>query len=130
MDYYKIMDRKRGNLCTLFHGTKEYGRAIPQFRFVKADVKPGVKDGTSKSTYTSGWHVIDNLQDTLDYLKSFKHIKEKVIVRCRISGKTWPKAHSPARGLVLAEYIYLCEVVMDEKEVNWYFNTKGDKNHG
>lgn len=128
MDYYKIMDvaDNPGQVKTLFHGING-SRTINRHEFIQASMKENASDGTSKSTYTAGWHVIDNLKDCLEYLKAFKNLDTKQIVRCQISGKTWPKAHSPAKGLVLAEYIYICETVMNTLECKFYVQN-GDNN--
>jgi hypothetical protein len=108
--FYKIMDRENGGLRTLFHGVNG-SRAIPPFEWIKANLKRGAIDGPNSSTYTSGWHVLETQAQAEKYLSKFKNLENKVIVKCRIGSLRWHKEHSPADGLWLAEFIYLCGVV-------------------
>lgn len=107
--WYKIVDIDRhGNAKMLFHGINR-NKVIPRHRWIQAEMKT-VKDGTSKTTYTSGWHVMKSIEDCIEYLKKFKHIENKIIIRCKIKGKIWPKNHSPA-DVWLAEWLWFEEIV-------------------
>ena len=108
--FYKIMDLKKGDLKTLFHGVNG-SRTIPIFEWIKADLKRDARDGSSTATYTSGFHVLETQAQAEKYLERFRNLENKVIVRCRIGRLRWHKEHSPADGLWLAEYMYICGVV-------------------
>jgi hypothetical protein len=107
--FYKIMDLENGALKTLFHGV-DGCRAIPQFEWVKAIIRP-VSDGSSSTVYHSGFHVLETQAQCEKYLERFRNLENKVIVKCRIGKLRWHKEHSPADGLWLAEYLFLFEVV-------------------
>lgn len=111
MECFKIMDFEDGHLKTLFHGVAG-SRIVKQWVPIHADIKFKVKDGTSKSTYTSGWHVLETKEQAMAYLHKFKNLDKKVIVKCKASGDIWKKMHSPAEGLWLAEIITIQDVVM------------------
>jgi hypothetical protein len=111
MECFKIMDFEDGKLKTLFHGLNG-SRVVKQWVPLYADMKKGVKDGTSKATYTSGWHVLETKEQAMAYLTKFKHLEKKVIVKCRAAGQIWKKLHSPAEGLWLAEIIEIRDVVV------------------
>jgi hypothetical protein len=111
MECFKIMDFEDGKLKTLFHGLNG-SRVVRQWVPLYADMKKGVKDGTGKATYTSGWHVLETKEQAMAYLTKFKHLEKKVIVKCRAAGQIWKKKHSPAEGLWLAEIIEIREIVM------------------
>ena len=58
-------------------------------------VKKRVKDGTSKTTYLSGWHILLNIEECEDYLLKFtKRLDKLKIVECEARGLR-PKTHSP-----------------------------------
>jgi hypothetical protein len=59
--------------------------------------------------------VLETLQQAIDYLGKFTHLENRVIVKCNITGDRWKKEHSPAKGLWLAEYIMIREVVLFAK---------------
>jgi hypothetical protein len=111
MECFKIMDFEDGHLKTLFHGVNG-SRIVKQWAPIHAMIKEGVKDGTSTSGYTSGWHVLETKEQAVAYLHKFKNLDKKVIVKCRATGSIWKKVHSPAEGLWLAEIIEIREVVM------------------
>jgi hypothetical protein len=109
--FYKIMDLEKGSLKTLFHGVNG-SKTLPVFEWIKANLKKGASDGTRSATYTSGFHVMETQAQAEKYLMSnFRNLENKVIVRCRVGKLRWHKEHSPADGLWLAEYMYLCGVV-------------------
>jgi len=53
---YKIFDIRDRKPCTLFHGI-DGSRTMPLDTWIEADIKQ-VKDGTSKTSYESGFHVL------------------------------------------------------------------------
>lgn len=102
---YKIVESdNRGNLKMLFHGINKSKIIAPDV-WIKADEKM-VKDGTSKTEYLSGWHVLLTHQGCVDYLSAFKnrldqlHIVEVLVKEIR------PKEHSPS-PVFLAREMYL-----------------------
>jgi hypothetical protein len=103
MYWYKIVDKdSKGRYKTLFHGT--WGcRVLPFDEWIKADCKP-VRDGSRGTKYTSGWHVMMNLNECRDYLSKFTAKKERVIIEVDVRGEIWPKKHSPSN-------VYLCEEI-------------------
>ena len=105
---YKIVDIGKGNMKTLFHG-RSGSRIIPQSQWLQAEMKL-VKDGSSKTTYLSGWHVMNSVQECVDYLVKFKHTENKAIIRCKVKGKLWSKEHSPA-DVWSAEWLWFEETV-------------------
>ena len=107
MTYYKIVDYIDSKRKTLFHGLNG-SKIIETGKWLKADIKP-VKDGTSKTTYLSGWHIVPTEQECHDYLKKFKNIDNKAIIRV-LAKNLRPKAHSPA-NVYLAEWMKIEEIV-------------------
>ena len=102
--YYRIMDYENGNIKTLFHALNG-SRTVPMFQWLQAKVAE-VSDGKNGTKYTSGWHVYDNHNECMKYLRIFKNIKKKVIVRCKVKGTLRWKVHSKS-NVQLAEYIYI-----------------------
>lgn len=100
--WYKIVDEIKGQIKTLFHG---YGgeRKIPTAKWIFADVKI-VSDGKG-TQYISGFHIITTHEECVDYLKRFKNIEPKRIVKC-IAKSIRPKSHS-RHSVYLAEMMYL-----------------------
>ena len=101
--WYKIVDYENDNYKTLFHGINK-SRVLKFGEWLEADIKP-VKDGTSKTTYMSGWHIMPDYKSTIEYLKAFKHVSKKRILKCR-ARNVWPKAHSRS-DVFLAQFIYI-----------------------
>jgi hypothetical protein len=99
--WFKIVDKEKDVYKTLFHGING-SRILKIKEWLKADRKL-VKDGTSKTIYESGWHIAPSLKECQDYLKYFKHIKKKAIVKCEAK-VIWPKAHS-RHNIFLAEWL-------------------------
>lgn len=109
------MDKDRqGNLKTLFHGL-DGSRKIPLGKWLKATIKP-VKDGSSKTTYLSGWHIVPSEKECLEYLKYFKNIESKVIVKCRAKN-IWPKKHSK-HNIFLSKYIIIDGVLHEYNKMS------------
>jgi len=102
MKAYKIVEVVNGEIKTLFHGLNG-SRTIPTGEWLKADMKM-VKDGTSNTTYLSGWHVLPTKKDCEDYMKRFtRRIDLLQIVECEVEN-IWKKEHSLS-PVLLAEYI-------------------------
>jgi len=105
---YKIMEKKNDSVKTLFHGINR-SRTVSLGKWLQADVKE-VTDGSKNSTYISGWHMLPTHKECVAYLEKFRHKDNKVIVKCRTKGKTWPKTQSRA-NVILSEWIYLEAIV-------------------
>lgn len=104
MDYYKIVDVVDGNVRTLFHGLNG-SKTIPRKEWLKADRKL-VRDGTSKTWYESGWHILETKKECEEYLKKFTHVEHKQILKCKARGEIRPKEHSPS-NVFLADEIWI-----------------------
>jgi hypothetical protein len=100
--WYKIVDEvKPGVFKTLFHGVN--GSRVLNFgEWLTAEIKD-VKDGSSKHTYKSGWHIVPTYEECLIYLQKFRNVDKKRIVRCHAKN-IWPKSHI-RHNIHLAEYI-------------------------
>ena len=67
-------------------------------------------DGSGGTKYTSGWHVMMDLDECRRYLSKFTDTKkERVIVEVLVGEKVWPKEHSPSN-------VYLCEEIFILRE--------------
>lgn len=105
---YKIMDKDEdGNIYTLFHGWNG-SRRIPYNKWLTAE-KRWVKDGSSSTSYLSGWHVLKTAEECREYLKIFKHICEKCIAECEVENLR-PKHHS-RHNVFLADKIKVKEII-------------------
>lgn len=89
--YYKLIDIRDGEPCTLFHGV-DGSRTLPTDEWIQAEKKM-VSDGSSSTQYRSGFHVLKTRQEALDYLDKFKHLTKKGIAECHCR-YVWPKSHS------------------------------------
>jgi hypothetical protein len=90
---FKIIEYENDQIKTLFHGLNG-SRTMPTDKWLTA-VKKRVKDGTSKTTYLSGWHILLNIEECEDYLLKFtKRLDKLKIVECEARGLR-PKTHSP-----------------------------------
>lgn len=108
--WYKIVDEPApGMLKTLFHGVNK-SKILKVGEWLTAEIKP-VKDGTSKTTYMSGWHIVPSLEECVEYLKAFKHTTCKRVVECQAKN-VWPKSHS-RHDIYLAEHIKIGGVVYE-----------------
>jgi hypothetical protein len=102
--WYKIVREKDGKIFTLFHGTQG-SRLLEPETWYEADQKV-VNDGTSKTSYISGFHVLPSYDIAKIYLeKHFKNKENKKIVRC-FAGEVTQKAHSKD-PVFLARFIYI-----------------------
>jgi hypothetical protein len=112
MECFKIMNFEDGKLKTLFHGVNG-SKTVAQWTPIHAEMKWNAVDGASSGPkYTSGWHVLETVEQAKAYLTKFKNLKTKVIVKCKASGQIWKKKHSPFEGLWLAEILEIRGVVM------------------
>lgn len=94
MKAYKIVEVEDGAIRTLFHGL-DGSRTVPKGQWLRAK-EHMVKDGTSKTTYLSGWHVLLNYSDAVEYMKNFtKRLDLLQIVECSVEDIR-PKEHSPS----------------------------------
>ena len=101
--YYKIVEVHKGAVKTLFHGLNG-SRTIPVGEWLAADKKL-VRDGTSKTQYLSGWHVLPTLKECEEYLEIFtKRLDLLCIVPCEVRGEIRPKVHSRS-NVFLADQI-------------------------
>ena len=106
---YRICERKNGKLHTLFHalnGTRE----LPMNEWLTADIKE-VCDGSRKTSkmYTSGFHVLRDIDDCRKFVKKFRRERDLVLVECEVTGIR-DKAHSTSNVLV-TDKIKLTRVV-------------------
>jgi hypothetical protein len=108
--YYKIMDCSSKGPKTLFHGNNG-SKIIPMKEWVKASRYKLVTDGSGKTQYMSGWHVMESLEEAEEYLGTkFKNLSNKIIVECYIAENIRPKTHSRA-NVWLSQMIYLDKIV-------------------
>jgi len=110
MAWYKIVDKdKNGDYRALFHGVSG-SRFLPPGAMIESEQKI-VSDGTNGTKYTSGWHVMNNLDECKEYMSKFTATdRERVIVEVGVYGRVWPKKHSPSN-------VYLCETIKILREV-------------
>ena len=67
MTWYKIVDKdKKGNYKALFHGI-DGSKIIPVGEKIDSEQKI-VSDGSNGTKYTSGWHVMCDLEKCKQYL--------------------------------------------------------------
>jgi hypothetical protein len=100
---YKIVENNNGIFKTLFHGVNR-SRKLETNKWHEAEQKL-VSDGTSKTKYISGFHVLNTYETALKYLEKFTHRENKKIVKC-IAEEIVPKAHS-RDPVFLARYIHI-----------------------
>lgn len=112
--WYKIVDYENGQYKTLFHGVNK-SRVLKFHEWLEADVKH-VQDGSSRTTYLSGWHILPDYKSTLKYLERFKNFEHKRLVQCK-ARNVWPKLHSPS-NVFLAQFIYIEGEVSNENKSN------------
>ncbi len=110
MIVYRICERKRGKLLTLFHGING-SRELKLNEWHTAIVKP-VSDGSRKTSkiYTSGFHSLASLDECRKFSNKFYAERDLCIVECEVRGKTWPKIHSPS-NIILSKYLKPLRIV-------------------
>lgn len=97
--YYKIVDIENDQIKTLFHGLGG-SRVLPINKWLTA-TKKMVSDGKGTTKYLSGFHIMESLDDSINYLKKFKNIENKAVLL--VSAKNiWKKEHSTSN-------VWLCE---------------------
>ena len=112
--YYRLCERKDGELLTLFHAgnftTEKRSRVIPVDKWIAAEVKPAW-DGSRKTAkeYISGFHVFEDPNECEGFIKMFRKERELVMVKCEI-GDTWEKVHSPS-NILLTNRMKVVEVI-------------------
>jgi hypothetical protein len=95
IEAYKIIELdSKDNPKMLFHGLNG-SRIIPKNTWLTAEEKM-VRDGTSKTYYLSGWHVLLERQHAVDYLKAFKNRLDKLRIIKVLVKDIRPKEHSPS----------------------------------
>lgn len=114
--YYKIVEDHNGSPKTLFHGVSGV-RTLPFDTWVDADIK-WVNDGDSDRYYWSGFHLLETLEEAIDYLRKFKRRADKAIVKVTIDTKKklWRKTHSP-HNVWLAETMKISKRQWDKRKV-------------
>jgi hypothetical protein len=112
--WWKIVehDKITGAYKTLFHGLNG-SRTVPKDVWLTA-VEKMVKDGTSKTSYLSGFHILESKEDCEEYLKYFTTEKNRVIVPCLARGNIRSKSHS-RHPVFLAEKIKLLSDTRTER---------------
>ena len=79
--WFKIVEETAdGGIRTLFHGVGG-SRLLEREKWLGAEEKT-VRDAALGDEYLSGWHVFDSLCKCREYLKRFKSLRGKLIVRC------------------------------------------------
>lgn len=102
IDAFKIVEIVEGGIRTLFHGL-DGSRRMPRGVWLRA-VERLVKDGTSKTTYLSGWHIFLSESECVKYLSRFTERRELLkVVSCKVRC-TRSKRHSPS-PILLASWI-------------------------
>jgi hypothetical protein len=102
---FKIMIQDdKGNLKTLFHGLNG-SKTLPRDVWLEANEKM-VRDGSSKTWYLSGFHVLETKEECEEYLKFFKKPLNRIIVPCLVKGELRPKSHS-RHPVYLAKFMKL-----------------------
>ena len=111
---YRICERKKDKLYTLFHGING-SREMLLNQWMSATIKD-VYDGSRKTSkmYRSGFHVLSTLEETRVFGKKFRKPRDLVIVKCEIGSNFWQKSHSLA-NVLLAQDIRLIEIVEEIK---------------
>ncbi len=89
---YKIFEEDEKGTKTLFHGVSG-SRILSKNAWLEADEKL-VSDGTSKTRYTSGFHVLLTEKDAEDYLKCFTARTNKLKIKPVLVRGLRSKEHS------------------------------------
>jgi len=106
--WYKIVEIDKSNrVKSLFHGT-DGSRVLEMNKWLTANIIL-TKDGTSKTRYLSGWHILPSYEECSEYLTKFKILHNKRIARCRAT-VIWPKSHSRS-NVFLSKNIFIEEIV-------------------
>ena len=101
---YKIVETDNGtDMKTLFHGVNGT-RIIKPGTWIKATEKM-VKDGTSKTEYLSGWHILLHKREAHEYLKAFTKRLEKLRIIEVFVKDIRPKEHSRSPVFLAKEWM-------------------------
>jgi len=127
--WWKIVeqDKKTGNYKTLFHGING-SRTMQKDIWLKA-VEKMVKDGTSKTSYLSGFHILRSKEECEEYLKYFKSEVNRVIVPCLAKGNIREKSHSRHPVFLSREIKFINEIPTDITYENVLLNIIRAKKH-
>lgn len=92
MPYYRILEiGPKGRPRTLFHGV-DRDRTLPIDTWIEAEVET-VHDGSGGTEYQSGFHVLPERKQAVEYLRRFT--KERPLVVAEVDAEDmWPKSHS------------------------------------
>ena len=95
---YRLCRDKKGQPHTLFHGVQ--GRCqLDLDIWIRADQKR-VRDGSGRTWYRSGFHVMPDMPSLDKLAKRFKNKEDLVVVEVEVFGEVWPKSHSPYNVLL------------------------------
>jgi hypothetical protein len=106
---YRIVEIDNEKFKTLFHGING-SRLLPKNQWIKA-VRRIASEGVNGKKYISGFHVLEKLDDCLNYGKKFKKKSNRRIISLTFKNYR-KKRHSPS-PVLLADEIYIsqdCEV--------------------
>ena len=118
MKAFKIVEQHGPHLKTLFHGL-DGTRTLPHGKWLTAVKKP-VKDGTSKTIYLSGWHVLKSRSHAEDYLRAFtKRLDMLKIVPVDVRGEVRLKAQSRSE-------VYLADEMRLHEDLVRYLDEGGE----
>lgn len=107
---YKIVESYSGGLRSLFHGT-DGTRHFNVGEWLTAQIRENAKDGTSKSSYRSGYHVLPTYEECVSYLSKFKRRLDNLrIVEVECGSVRWNKDHSNA-NVILVEKMKIIKVL-------------------
>lgn len=107
MKAFKIVEIDRGKIKTLFHGING-SRVLEPGKWYQA-VEKMVNDNATP--YLSGFHVLPDFDECVDYMEKFKNKENKIIVECECQ-KLRKKEHSPA-NVFLARKIKIIGIVLN-----------------
>jgi len=107
MTFFKIVDVINGDIKTLYHGNNKCRKLQPK-KWLKSQQKI-VKDHMRQEGYISGWHLFSNYDECLKYLRYFKRLEHKKIVKCQAKD-VWQKPCQRAQ-VFLAKEIYIEEFI-------------------
>jgi len=101
-EVYKIIENKKGNYYTLFHGV-DGSRLLPINTWLNAN-KRLVKDGSDGLIYESGFHCFLDLNIAHNYIRHFRKNKNRTIIKC-IANNIRQKPTNP--NVYLADAIFI-----------------------
>ncbi len=111
--YFRVFEVKEDLPHTIFHGVRR-SKKLSLDEWIESETK-NVRDGSKGKVYKSGFHVIEDVCETIDFFVSrFKIFKNRVIaaVDIDIDAGIWPKKHSKGN-------VFLAKMMLiQEKEWN------------